>query len=290
MTVIEAVFLTVFWLWVFTAVLFLRNTLLPRAPLTVTPEAVGLPAETVRFQATDGVQLEGWKIPDDPSRPWIIGCHGLGTNRCDLLDIAAGLHNAGFNLFLFDFRGHGGSEGRTTSFGLTEQRDLEGALAFLSQQTEISAKPYGIYGISMGGSVALMVAGKDERLGAVAIDSPYTGLQASLTRHQTLLYPWLPPQPFGWFIQWTYRLRFGAWPSAMSPVKSAAQLGQRPLLVIGGTSDPRMPPEEIRTIQQAATGPSELWLIDGADHLQGFSQNPVAYLKRLVRFFDARLH
>ena len=235
------------------------------------------------------MRLEGWIISAVASRPRLILCHGLGANRANLLEIAAGLHCAGFNLFLFDFRGHGGSAGRATSFGWIEQRDLEGVLAFLGQQPEIPAKPYGIYGISMGGSVALMTAAKDERLGAVAVDSPYTDLQSSLARHQALLYPWLPAQPFGWFIEWTYRLRFGVWPAALSPIKSAGHLGQRPLLVIGGTSDPRMPPEEIRAIQQAASGPSELWLIQGANHLEGYSKNPAAYLNRLVKFFDANL-
>jgi len=286
---LEVLFLTVFWLWAFSAALFLRNTLLPRLPMTVTPEAFGLPAQTVRFPAADGSPLEGWKIATDPSRPWIMCCHGLGTNRCDLLDIAAGLHRARFNVLVFDFRGHGGSAGRTTSFGWTEQRDLEGALAFLGQQPEIPAKPYGIYGISMGGSVALMTAATDERLGAIAVDSPYTDLAFSIAHHQALLYPWLPRQPFLWFIWGTYRMRFGVWPAAVSPLKSAGKLSTRPLLVIGGASDPRMPPEGSRAIQQAASGPSELWLIEGASHLEGYRMNPQTYLNRLVSFFNASL-
>ncbi|MBI4341401.1 MAG: alpha/beta hydrolase [Candidatus Omnitrophica bacterium] len=285
---LEVLFLTVFWLWAFSAALFLRNTWLPRMPITISPDVFGLPAETVRFSATDGLPLEGWKIAADPSQPWILGCHGVGSNRADLLEIASGLHQAGFNLFLFDFRGHGGSAGRTTSFGLTEQRDLEGALAFLGQQPEIPATPYGIYGISMGGAVALMVAGKDERLGAVAVDSSYTDLDASLAIHQALLYPWLPRQPFLWFIRLTYKLRFGIWPAALSPQHSAARLGRRPLLIIGGAADPRMPAEGLRQIQQAS-GASELWLIDGAAHLEGYSRNPKAYLKRLGAFFSAAL-
>lgn len=282
---LEVLFLTVFWLWVFSAALFLRNTWLPRMPITVTPESFGLRAQTVRFSATDGLPLEGWKIAADPSRPWILGCHGVGSNRSDLLDIAAGLHQAGFNLFLFDFRGHGGSGGRTTSFGLTEQRDLEGALAFLGQQPEIPAAPYGIYGISMGGAVALMVAGKDERLGAIAVDSSYTDLDASIARHQALLYPFLPRLPFLWFIRCTYRLRFGVWPSRVSPQRSAARLGHRPLLIIAGAEDARMPPEEAQQIQAGASGPSELWLIEGAGHLEGYARNPRAYMERLQRFF-----
>ena len=85
---LEVAFLTVFWVWAATAVLFLRNTFLPRLPLAATPESFGLPFQTVQFAATDGMRLEGWRIAEDPDRPWIIVCHGLGTNRGDLLEIA----------------------------------------------------------------------------------------------------------------------------------------------------------------------------------------------------------
>ena len=289
MIVVEVVFLAIFWTWAVSAVLFLRNTVLPRDPVTSTPAQFSLPCEPVRFQATDGMWLEGWKVPADPVRPWIILCHGVGSNRSNLLDIAAGLHEAGFNLFLFDFRGHGGSRGLVTSFGWFEQRDLEGALAFLGQQPDIPARSYGVYGISMGGSVALMVAARDERIGAVVADSPYTSLDQTLDRHLGLLYPWAPRVPFLWFILATYRIRFGVWPSQLSPLRSAARLAPRPLFLIQGGSDIRMLPEETRRIHEAAGEPKALWVVDGADHLGSFSLQPDAYRSRLTMFFESRL-
>jgi fermentation-respiration switch protein FrsA (DUF1100 family) len=213
----------------------------------------------------------------------------VGSNRSDLLDIAAGLHGAGFNLLLFDFRGHGGSAGRVTSFGWTEQRDLEGALAFLGSQPDIPARPYGIYGISMGASVALMTAAQDERLGAVAADSPYPSLQETLGRHLSLLYPWAPKFPFLWLILSTYRLRFGIWPARVSPEVSAASLSPRPLLLINGAQDPRMPAEGARRIYNSSREPKALWLIEGAGHLEGSAMDPEAYRDRLVRFFTSSL-
>jgi len=289
LTVLEVAFLVLFWTWALCAGLFLWNTVLPLSPILRTPDAVGLPSETIQFKATDGMRLEGWKIVADSSKPWIILCHGLGANRSDLLDVAAGLHRAGFNLFLFDFRGHGGSQGRMTSFGWTEQRDLEGALAFLGQQADVPARPYGTYAISMGGAVALMVAARDERLGAIAVESPYTDLGSSLKRHARLLYSWLPPVPFHGFLVSAYRVRFGIWPSRISPAAGAARLGRRPLLVITGGADIRMPPEEAAQLAQQASGPHELLVIQGAGHLEGFSIDPDGYTSRLVRFFEEKL-
>lgn len=225
----------------------------------------------------------------DPERPWIILCHGLGTNRADLLEIAAGLYQAGFNLFLMDFRGHGESAGRFTSFGWREQRDLEGALAFLGGQPDIPPRPYGIYGISMGASVAMMVAARDERLGAVAVDSPYTELRTSIKRHLKLMLPILPWAPFGWFCEITYRLWFGAWPAEVSPQARIASLAPRPLLIIQGDQDVRMLPEEARQLHAAAGEPKELWVISGAGHLEGYAVDPERYIGRLSDFFERGL-
>ena len=288
MIVLEVVFLLVFWAWVVSAALFLRNTLLPRLPIAVTPATFNLISETVRFQATDGLRLEGGKIRGEPAWPWIILCHGVGSNRADLLDIAAALHEARFNLLLFDFRGHGGSAGRVTSFGWYEQRDLEGALAFLGSQPDIPDRPYGVYGISMGGAVALMGAAEDERIGAVAADSPYTDLEETLERHLTMLYP-VPRIPFAWFVVSTYRLRFGVWPRRISPAESAARLSPRPLLLIHGAQDPRMPAEGARRIFEHAGDPKELWMVEGAGHLEAFHMNPPAYIERLTQFFQSAL-
>lgn len=287
--ILEAVFLALFWSWVFAAVLFLRYTLLPKSPLFAAHQQFNLPSELVRFPATDGMPLEGWKIAAEPGRPWIILCHGVGSNRSDVLPVAAGLHAAGFNLLLFDFRAHGGSGGRVTSFGWTERRDLEGALAFLGQQADAPARPYGVYGISMGASVALLTAAADERLGALALDSPYHRLDATLDRHLKLLYPILPAVPFGWWIASTYRLRFGIWPSQVSPEASAARLGQRPLLLIQVAGDVRIPLEATQAILRQASGPKDLWVIQGTEHLSGFAADPAAYLDRLTAFFTSAL-
>ena len=288
MVFLEVLFLVIFWTWTFCAFLFLRNTFLPRLPITVSPSAWQLPYEPVRFQATDGVWLAGWKIARDPQQPWIILCHGLGANRADVLDIAAGLAQAGQNLLLFDFRAHGESQGRATSFGWVEQRDLQGALAFLGKQPDVPERPYGILGISMGGAVAIMVAARDERIGAIAVDSSYTDLEASIGHHLKLLYH-LPRYPFLWFAGSAYRLRFGVWPSRMAPINEIAWISPRPVLIIQAEADPRMPPDQTRALIEAAREPKHLWIVPGTEHLGAYQSDPEGYQRRLLEFFDTYL-
>ncbi len=280
---LEILVLVLFWTWAVIAYLFLRSTLPPRLPISITPVQLGLPMNTVEFPASDGVRIAAWTITRDPGFPWIISCHGLGANRADLLDIVRGLSAAGFNLLLFDFRGHGASGGRATSFGWREQRDLEGALAFLSQHAGLPARPYGVYGVSMGAAVGLLVAARDERIGAVAADSSYANLHDALSRHLRLLYPYVPRAVFLPLVAATYRLRFGVWPHRVAPETAAGQLTNRPILVIQGGEDPRQPREDAVRLAAAAHG--ELWVIDGAAHLGGFGADARAYGDRLIGFF-----
>lgn len=288
MVVLNAVFLVCFWAWALSALWFVRNTFLPRLPLTRSPAELELPFEIIRFQASDGVWLSGWLIARDPQEPWIILCHGLGTNRADLLDLASALAKARFNTFLFDFRAHGESQGRATSFGWREQRDLEGALVLLGKQPGVPDRPYGVLGVSMGGAVALTVAAMDERIGAVVADSSYEQLGRSLTHHLQLLYH-LPRIPFSWFIHSAYRIRFGAWPKQMSPTDSISKISPRPVLLMYGRNDRRVPAEHAERLFQAAREPRELWMVPHAGHLEALSTDPSAYLARIVSFFNSAL-
>lgn len=290
MVVLEVLFLAVFWAWAFSGLVLLRNTLLPRLPMPVSAEQVPLPIEEVRFRATDGVELAGWLItPTHPEAPWLILCHGLGTNRADLLDLAAGLHGEGFGLLLFDFRAHGESAGRATSFGFREQRDLEGALAFLGSRPEVPARPYGVYGVSMGGAVALLVAAEDERIGAVVADSAYADLERSMDDHRRLLSPWLPRVPFLWFLSASYRLRFGVWPKQVAPTAAISNISPRPVLLIQGASDPQVPVGHGRMLLERAREPKDLWVVEDGGHLGAYAGDVGGYTERVVGLFRGAL-
>jgi len=284
----EILFLILFWTWAGTTVFFVWTTILPPTPLTVTPAAWSVPFESVVFRATDGVRLAGWKLISSSQDPWILVCHGLGTNRADGLEVSLALWKADYNILSFDFRAHGESAGRASSFGWLEQRDLEGALALLGRDPEVAERPYGVFGLSMGGCVAVMVAARDERLGAVAVDSIYGDLGTSLIHHVQLMYR-LPRVPFGWFVASAYRLRFGVWPQRMAPQRAVAQISPRPLLVIHGGQDLRVPLPQIQTLFDAAREPKQLLVMEGAGHLGAFHEAPAAYVSCLVNFFDSSL-
>ena len=66
-------------------------------------------------------------------------------------------------------------------------------------------------------------------------------------------------------------------------------LGRRSLLLIAGGSDPRVPASEAQEILARTSGPKDLFIIQGAGHLEGYAYAPEEYVARLVGFFGSSL-
>lgn len=272
-------------IFLFTFTLLLRNTYLPRYPYTVLPSDYGMAYEEVDFLSSDKKKLKGWLIVKDKRNPLLILCHGLGANKSDLIEFAHFLNLADFNLFMFDFRGHGESEGRTTSFGYWEQRDLKGAIEYLKERGDLSNTNYGLFGISMGGSVAILMAAKDTSIKAVAVDSPYIDLEESITRHLKLIYH-LPRFPLANFAIFAYRLRFLTNSKNISPLRVVNKISPRAIFVINGAEDTRMLASAASRLYKEAKDPKKLWLVPHAGHLESYAVSGKEYEKKLIDFFN----
>ena len=269
--------------FLFTFILFWKNAQPPRYP-SLYPESPSLPLEEITFQTEDGLRLRGSFSLRDPKRPTILLCHGVGANRTDLYLFAQLLYEkGGFNVLSFDFRGHGQSEGRLTSYGALEQRDLEAALAFLDRR--LLRREYGLLGVSMGASVGILVASRDLRLKALWVDSPYSDLAKAIEAHLKLLYGF-PKFPFVPFSLLSYRLLFHTAAENVSPIGKIGGMVPRPLMIVNGVKDERMRPEFAKKLYEKAKEPKSLWLIPGAGHLEGHLIDPKGYDERLLAFFE----
>src|SRR5205823_4617135 len=127
---------------------------------------------SILFHTTDGTLLRGdfWAQPQQAHT--IIICHGYRINRKVLRPVAALEYKHGYNVLLFDFRGHGESESIATSGGNAEIRDLEAAIVVARQQAETNPGKIVIHGFSMGASVALLLEPQPD-IAAIIADSPY---------------------------------------------------------------------------------------------------------------------
>src|SRR5256885_10449302 len=134
-------------------------TKLERRPLVPSADVVSPIHEDVSFRATDGLLLKGWWF--DPtalqkgfgrSDKAIVFVHGRGQNR-----IASSFHPdkiaprflaRGWDVLLFDLRGHGESDGDRYSLGQYEPRDIAAAVSFAATKAGIDRKRVAVLGES----------------------------------------------------------------------------------------------------------------------------------------------
>src|SRR5260221_10569117 len=92
------------------------------------PSNYDLAFEEVHFTSRDEVKLFGWWIPADNAIGTIVLCHGQNGSMDGDTKQAVPLREAGFNVFMFDFRAHGRSEGEYVTMGMYEKEDLLGVM------------------------------------------------------------------------------------------------------------------------------------------------------------------
>lgn len=103
-------------------------------------------------------------------RPAVICCQGFSlVKEVWLPRHAEALNRAGYVTLHLDYRTFGESEGqpRCRLVPRMQVEDVRNALTFLETVPEVDATKLGLFGISLGGSVAARAAGEDERVKAV---------------------------------------------------------------------------------------------------------------------------
>ena len=157
----------------------------PERTLSGDPGRIGLQFETVYFETTDGMKLSGWFIPNEGARGVILFCHGNAGNISHRLESIAIFHRLGLEVFIFDYRGYGQSDGKPTEDGT--YKDAEAAWRYLIEERQVNPNEVIFFGRSLGGGVASWLA-QSHTPGALILESTFV----SLPDIAATLYPYLP--------------------------------------------------------------------------------------------------
>jgi pimeloyl-ACP methyl ester carboxylesterase len=115
---------------------------------------------------------DGLFFPGLRGAPTVIVCHGYGAQESDVLTLVTALQEHQFNVFLFDFLGHGTVPGVTT-LGYRETGELRAAIQSLASRDDVDPRHFGLWGTDMGAYAVLEVAASDKRVAAFAVEDPY---------------------------------------------------------------------------------------------------------------------
>jgi hypothetical protein len=240
-------------------------TFYPMRAIETTPAAWGLAYEDVSFAAADGTRLHGWFIPAPGAQATLLFFHGNAGNISHRGDSIAIFHRRGWNVFIFDYRGYGKSDGTPDEEGLSA--DGAGAWRYLTETRGIAPRDITIFGRSLGAAVAVKQAA-DAPPAALILESTFSSARDFAHR----VFPILSR------LVW---LRYD--------FDSAARIKQVtcPLLVLHSPEDEIMPFALGEKLFAAANEPKQFVRLRG-DHNSGFLLSQPGYEQALAQF-KARL-
>ena len=235
-----------------------------RGPTVAPPEVSG--AQSVNFTSSDGTRLHGWFIPATDGTPveragTILHVHGNAGNIEGHVWFTQFLPAAGFNLFIFDFRGYGRSEGTARQRGPLIA-DTNAAVDELLARADVDARSLGLFAHSLGGAIGLNVMAERPELRSALVMSAFSSwrdIAADAVGGD-------PPGPVS---------RFMARVLIKDDHRADVAIGgiDRPILIIHGTDDRIVPARHGRRLADA--GPTaQLIEIDGGDHNDMRSSHP----------------
>ena len=228
----------------------------------------------------DGYVLHVQKLfNSQPSDRYILISHGYTDNHIGSLKYSRMYLDLGFNVILYDLRGHGENEPTFCTYSIRERRDLE-ALIRDSRARYPEAKVFGIHGESLGSATSIAVLEYKPPIDFVVADCGFSEITTVMQGGLRGMH--LP----AWLVHWASvcaKIRFGYYYHQMRPIDSLAD-NRIPILFIHGDKDDFIIPAHSQNMQKATKGYSELHLIPGATHAASILTAPEDY-KRYVQAF-----
>lgn len=226
----------------------------------------------ITFTASDGVRLHGWYFRTEKRRGTILVCHGNVENLSTHVQLDLWLVEAGYDLFIFDYRGYGKSAGRATIDGV--HRDaaaaLEKVLALSGDDGRII-----VFGKSLGGAIAVYTVAHSTQRGrvqALIIDSAFSSYRM-IAREK------IAATIIGWPVQYPVSLLVN---NDYSPERWIGQVSPIPVLILHGKQDMLVPYRHGRLLYDAAKEPKAFWELSTPGHMQ--SQADKKIRKRLLDY------
>jgi fermentation-respiration switch protein FrsA (DUF1100 family) len=208
-------------------------------------EAFGLQPKDIFFTTDDRVRLHGWLFEKQDAIATLLIFHGNAGNISHRLDLIARLLAAlPVEIFIFDYRGYGRSEGTPGEEGI--YRDALAAYQYLTRQLARPPEKIILHGRSLGGAVAVDLATKVPAAGLLLESTFSCGADMAKEMFKIL--------PVWWF----------------SNIKMDSETKIRnmkmPLLMIHGKNDSIVPFHLGQKLFEAAPEPKKFVEVPGADH------------------------
>jgi len=194
--------------------------------------------DILRINVTDTEQISALHLPNPEATYTLLYSHGNAEDLGDIRPTLDRLHDWGFSVFAYDYRGYGTSDGRPSEANSYE--DIKAAYRYLIQQLDTPAEQIIPYGRSIGSGPSTHLAARQPVAGLI--------LESAFTSAFRVVFP-LPLLPFDKF-----------------PNLENLQMVQVPVLVMHGKADRVIPFRHGQALYAAAPDPKLYLWVEAAGH------------------------
>ncbi len=247
------------------------------------PENKTFPSTTYRtIKLNSNREIEGWIINADSSKGTVILFHGFSGEKSSMLDKATIFRELGYNTFLIDFMGSGGSEGNQTTIGFLEAKQVKTCFDYLASTGE---KNIYLFGTSMG-AVAIMKSISDYNINpkGVIIECPFGSMYKTVCARFKMMNA--PTFPMAALLVFWGGVQNGFWAFGHNPSQYAKKIFQ-PTLLLYGAEDEKVSQEEIDEIFANLAGKKKLKVYKEAGHENYLNKYREEWLYDVKQFLKA---
>jgi alpha-beta hydrolase superfamily lysophospholipase len=266
--------------------LFTRTWKLFTGPRQVKKSVLEKPSflyETVQLHTANKLKIECWYAKADSNASGtVILFHGITSNKSLQLEEAHEFLGWGYNVLMVDLRGHGNSEGITTTIGYREFEEVKLAYDFIAGKGE--ERIY-LYGVSLGAViVAKAVVETGIKPAGVILDMPFSSLKSYLKNKARTL--GFPGQPFATLTTFWIGLQQG-FNGYKHCTVDYVHLLRCPVMMQWGRRDQFILRHETEEIYTAIGSTNKkLVVYESAGHESFLKNNPVKWRIELERFLS----
>jgi fermentation-respiration switch protein FrsA (DUF1100 family) len=194
------------------------------------------------------------------------------------------LKHLGYGILLIDLPAHGESSGDRITYGAHEAEGVKAALAFLAQSQP--SERIGVIGVSLG-AASLVLSKPSPVPSAIVLESMFPTIEEAAV-NRLRIYLGAAAGVFAQLLIEQLPLRLDISPAQLHPIEVVSAL-HCPTFVISGSIDRHTTPDETKRIFDATPEPKELWIVEGAAHVDLHAFAPQSYEARVGAFLDKYL-
>ncbi len=212
----------------------------------------------------------------------VILSHGYTDNRYGALKYAGIYLRLGFDVIIYDLRGHGENEKTFCTYSIREGHDLMMLIEDCHKRFP-NVKILGIHGESLGAASTVACLKYRPRIQFAVADCGFSAILPILKAGLRQMH--LPSFLVHWASLFA-KLRYGYFFKDMNPMNGLSE-NTVPVLFLHGAEDTFIPPVHSKTMARTTHGISQLHLIPGAGHAESVLKEPAMYEQYVQEFLKA---